>query len=112
MGCGQWVQGTTLRPKFSSLGGFWALLSPTKASYTTPHYYPKYEVWAIEIRLWDDPFKNNSACMAQVWAFQLGIVGTSFTGTVACINHPSWSTPLVCLFFFLVSKSAKDEEHV
>ena len=37
------VPGTpTLRPKFSSLGGFWA--PPTKTSYTTPYYYPKYEV--------------------------------------------------------------------
>ena len=26
-------------------------------SYTTPHYYPKYEIWAIEIFLVEDPFK-------------------------------------------------------
>ena len=44
--------------------------------------------------------KNDSACMAQVWAFQLCIVATTFTGTVACINHPSWSTPIVCLFLY------------
>ena len=25
------------------------LALPTKMSFTTPHYYPKYEVWAIEI---------------------------------------------------------------
>ena len=37
----------TLRPKFSILGVFLALL--TEMSFTTPHYYPKYEVWAIEI---------------------------------------------------------------
>ena len=37
----------TLRLKFSILGGFLAL--PTKTSFTKPHYYPKYEVWAIEI---------------------------------------------------------------
>merc|ERR1712122_340646 len=34
--------GQILRPKFSSFGGFWA--PPTKTSYTTPHYYPKYEI--------------------------------------------------------------------
>ena len=26
-------------------------------SFHLPHYYPKYEVWAIEIFLWQDPFK-------------------------------------------------------
>ena len=36
----------TLRPKFSILGVFLAL--PTETSFTTPHYYPKYEVRAIE----------------------------------------------------------------
>ena len=39
----------------SILGVFLALL--TRTSFTTPHYYPKYEVWAIEIFLWYDPFK-------------------------------------------------------
>ena len=47
----------TLRRKFSILGGFLAL--PTETSFTTPHYYSKYEVWAIEIFLWQDPFKFN-----------------------------------------------------
>ena len=42
----------TLRPKFSISGVFLALLIET--SFTTPHYY---EVWAIEIFLWQDPFK-------------------------------------------------------
>ena len=27
----------------------WFLALPTKTSFTTPHYYPKYGVWAIEI---------------------------------------------------------------
>ena len=44
----------TLRPKFSVLGVFLAL--PTESSHTTSHYYPKYEVWAIENSLWWDPF--------------------------------------------------------
>ena len=39
-----------LRPKFSNFGGFLAL--PTEMSFTTPHYYPKYGVWAIEHFLW------------------------------------------------------------
>ena len=48
-------QGTTLRAKVSILGVFLAL--PTETSSTTTHYYPKYEVWAIEKCLWDGPFK-------------------------------------------------------
>ena len=36
----------TLRPNLSILGVFLAL--PTETSFTTPHYYPKYEVWVIE----------------------------------------------------------------
>ena len=45
-----WRREGYMRPKFSILGVFLAL--PTKTSFTTPHYYPKYEVWAIEIFLW------------------------------------------------------------
>ena len=37
--------------------GFLAL--PTETSFTTPHYYPQYEVWAIEF-FWQDPFKGKS----------------------------------------------------
>ena len=48
--------GQILRPKFSSFGGFQA--PPTKTSYTTPHYYPKYEIQAIEIFLVEDPFNS------------------------------------------------------
>ena len=40
----------TLRPKFSILGGFLAL--PTETIFTTLQYYPKCEVWAIELFLW------------------------------------------------------------
>ena len=39
-------QGTNFETKIFNLGGFLAL--PTEMSFTTPHYYPKYEVWAIE----------------------------------------------------------------
>ena len=54
--------GQILRPKFSSFGDFQA--PPTKTSYTTPHYYPKYEIWAIENFLVEDPFKDqpNLSC--------------------------------------------------
>ena len=48
--------GQILRPKFSSFGDFQA--PPTKTSYTTPHYYPKYEIWAIENFLVEDPFNS------------------------------------------------------
>ena len=34
----------TMRPKFSIFGVFLAL--PIKKGFSTPHYYPKYEVWA------------------------------------------------------------------
>ena len=44
----------TLRLKFSVLGVFLALM--TESSHTTSHYYPKYEVWAVENSLWWDPF--------------------------------------------------------
>ena len=41
-------QGTNFETKiFSYNRCFWAL--PTETSFTTPHYLPKYEVWAIEI---------------------------------------------------------------
>ena len=39
-------QGTNFETKIFNLGVFLALL--TETSFTTPHYYPKYVVWAIE----------------------------------------------------------------
>ena len=45
-------QGTNFETK--TLGGFWA--PPTKASYTTPNFYPNFGVSAIQFLLWDDPF--------------------------------------------------------
>ena len=65
MGCGiarsrgvapQTSRGGVMGRRFSSLGDFEA--PPTKTNYTTPHYYPKYEIRAIEKKLWDHPFKN------------------------------------------------------
>ena len=41
-----WRREGYMRPKLSILGGLLAL--PTETSFTTPHYYPKYEVWVIE----------------------------------------------------------------
>ena len=35
----------------------WVLGPSDQNKLTPPHYYPKYEVLAIEICLWDDPFK-------------------------------------------------------
>ena len=49
-------QGQTMGPKFSIFGVFLALLA--KTSFTTPHFYPKYELWTIEVFLWWDPFKE------------------------------------------------------
>ena len=66
----------TLRPKFSILGGFLAL--PTETSFTTPHYYPKYEVWSKEIFFWDNPFNRRSS-----WFLDLGKV---------CLLQPGSST--------------------
>ena len=39
-------QGTNFETKIFNFRCFLAL--PTETSFTTPHYYPKYEVWAIE----------------------------------------------------------------
>ena len=39
-------QETNFETKIFSLGVFLAL--PTETSFNTPHYCPKYEVWAIE----------------------------------------------------------------
>ena len=51
-------QGTNFETKIFNFRCFLALL--TEASFTTPHYYPKYEVWAIENFFWYDPFKDIS----------------------------------------------------
>ena len=45
-----WSQGTNFETKVVNFR--WDLAPPTKTSFTTPHYYPKDEVWAIEIFLW------------------------------------------------------------
>ena len=50
----------TLRPKFSILGRFLAL--PTETSFTTPHYYTKYEVWAIELFCGAIPLNSRFCC--------------------------------------------------
>ena len=57
--------GQILRPKFSSFGGFQA--PPTKTSYTTPHYYPKYEIQVIENFLVEDPF-NLADLSRPIWS--------------------------------------------
>ena len=54
-----WRREGYMRPKFSILGGFLAF--PTETSFTTPHYYPKYEVSAIEFFLWLDAICANSS---------------------------------------------------
>ena len=47
-------QGTKCRTQMFIFGGF---IDPSdQKSNTTPHYYPKYEIWSIiENKLWDDP---------------------------------------------------------
>ena len=45
-------------------------LGPSGQSYSTPHYYPKYEVQAIGNFLWDDPFKY-----ALIWRYLFAIFG-------------------------------------
>ena len=44
--------GTKLKPKSFS---FWRL----QTSYTTPYYYSKYKIWAIETKLVNNPLKHN-----------------------------------------------------
>ena len=43
-------QGTNFETKIFNFR--WVFGPPTEMSLTTPHYYPKYEVWAIKICLW------------------------------------------------------------
>ena len=55
---GTWTRGAgdldSLRHRFESHG---RLSSPTaKISYTTPHYYPKYEIWTIDKKIVNNPF--------------------------------------------------------
>ena len=38
-------------------------------SYTTPHYYPKYEIWVIEIFLVEDPFNDFLCLIREFWKF-------------------------------------------
>ena len=57
-------RGKTLRPKLSSLGGFQA--PPTKTSYTTPHYFTRYEVQALQICFWEDFFQARYECLVTV----------------------------------------------
>ena len=47
-------QGINFETKIFSFRCFLALM--TESSHTTSHYYPKYEVWAVENSLWWDPF--------------------------------------------------------
>ena len=56
----------TLRPKFSNSDVFLAL--PTETSFTTPHYYPKYEVWAIEFFCGRIPLML--VCAPREWSVQ------------------------------------------
>ena len=49
-----WAQ--ILTPIFSSFGGFQVPL--TKTNYTTSHNYPKYEIWATDVFLVEDPLKS------------------------------------------------------
>ena len=35
-----------------------------KISYTTPHYYPKYEIWTTEKKLVNNPFKMQSIAIS------------------------------------------------
>ena len=50
-------QGKKFETKIFNIRCFLAL--PTKTSFTTPHHYPKYKVWAIVYFLWQDPFNAN-----------------------------------------------------
>ena len=41
-----------------SLFSLWNKLKGIVHNYTTPHYYPKYEIWTIETNLVTNPFKG------------------------------------------------------
>ena len=54
-------QGTNIETKIFNFRWFLALL--TEMSFTTPHYYPKYEVWAIEFFCGRIPLKSCQNCL-------------------------------------------------
>ena len=58
-------QGTNFETKIFNFRCFLAL--PTETSFTTPHYYPKYGVWAIDNFLWQDPFKEGRSGLNYIW---------------------------------------------
>lgn len=63
---------------FSSLGGFQA--PPTKKSYTTLHYYPKFEVQEIKFFLY---LRSGLSVRFQLWRFEfdcLSHLGVKFWG--------------------------------
>ena len=70
--------GQILRPKFSSFGDFQA--PPTKTSYTTLHYYPKFEVQEIKFFLY---LRSGLRVRFQLWRFEfdcLSHLGVRFWG--------------------------------
>ena len=52
--------GTKLKPKNCKFG--WFIDPPTKISYTTPHYYPKYEIWTIDKKIVNNTFNILLMC--------------------------------------------------
>ena len=97
-------QGTNFETKIVNFRWFLALL--TETSFITPHYYPKYEVWAIEIFLWYDPFNveiNASACKDSP-----GKNSTSLPAATLSVNHPFFAF-LNCLFFIVYQYLSRAE---
>ena len=54
-------------------------------SYTTPHYYPKYEIYAIENFLVEDPFKK----IIRIFSYDINLIATVVIVTVATIRQNS-----------------------
>ena len=66
---------------------FFAL--PTKTSFTTPNYYPKYEVWVIEFFCGRIPFKRGGIFgqKTPILSFFCHVRGKEFLGFSVCATY-------------------------
>ena len=76
---------------------FWAFIDPSgKISYTTPHYYPKYEIWTMEKKLVNNPFKEFGRCPKENF-FLLGMSSQNWILSSSRVWWRKTPCPLPCL---------------
>ena len=79
------------------------------ASITAPHYYPKYEAWAIEIFLWWIPLKSYPI---KITGLQVGLVLAAGLGWAHTFpsSHPPILSPLLIKICQLANSSSKRKQ--